>query len=167
MLKNKLVVLSVFDVAIVFWIAWYEKGIEYEQLLEIQYDVLSEMGLPLIPLCDAIYNTIIVVIVFNMIVLLLELRRRYKRKYVKHELTIAFVYFSLFMFCMLWGSFYVSTKIYSGVISESNTLFQLPIWLFGKELFTSIITVPKLYMSVCTIHLCICLSYLYLCTKDH
>ena len=163
MLKNKLVVLSAFDVAIVFWIVWYEKGIEYEQLLDIQYDVLSEMGLPLIPLCDAIYNTIIVAIVFNMIVLLLEIRRGYKGKYVEHEPITTFIYTSLIMFCMLWGSFYISTRIYGHVISESNTLFQLPIWLFGEELFTSIITVPSLYFSVCVIHLCICLLNLYFC----
>ena len=163
LIKNRIALLCVLDVAIVIWIAWYERGIEYERLLDIQYEVLLDMGLPLIPLCETIYDTMIVTITINMVVLLLEIRRRYKRKYEEHELTIAYVYFSLIMFCMLWGSFYISTRIYGDVISESNTLFRLPIWLFGKELFTSIFTVPSLYLSVSFIHLCICLFYLHLC----
>ncbi len=167
LIKNRIALLCVLDVAIVIWIAWYERGIEYERLLDIQYEVLLDMGLPLIPLCETIYDTMIVTITINMVVLLLEIRRRYKRKYEEHELTIAYVYFSLIMFCMLWGSFYISTRIYGSVISESNTLFRLPIWLFGKELFTSIFTAPSLYLSVCFIHLCICLFYLHLCVVQN
>ena len=154
LIKNRIALLCVLDVAIVIWIAWYERGIEYERLLDIQYEVLLDMGLPLIPLCETIYDTMIVTITINMVVLLLEIRRRY-------------VYFSLIMFCMLWGSFYISTRIYGSVISESNTLFRLPIWLFGKELFTSIFTAPSLYLSVCFIHLCICLFYLHLCVVQN
>jgi hypothetical protein len=167
--KNRIALLSVFDIAIVIWIAWYERGIEYERLLDTQYAVLLDMGLPLVPLCEAIYNTMIVTIAINMIVLLLEILRKYKRKYEAHELAMVFVYFSLTMFFMLLGSFYISTRIYGNVISESNTLFRLPIWLFGKELFTSIFTAPGLYLSVCIVHLCLCLFYLYLyiVQEDH
>ena len=161
LINNRIALLSVFDVAIIIWIAWYEGGIKYEPLLEEQYDVLTEMGLPLIPLCDAIYNTIIIAIIVNIMVVLYEIISSYKRKYVEHEFVIAFIYFTLIMFCMLWGSFYISTRIYGYVISESNTLFRLPIWLFGKDLFTKIITVPSLYLSVCIIHLCMCLFYLH------
>lgn len=162
LIKNRIALLCVFDVAIIIWIAWYEKGIEYERLLDTQYDVLLDMGLPLVPLCNAIYNIMIVTIAINIIVLLLEILRKYKRKYEGHELVIAFIYFSLIMFCMLWGSFYISTRIYGYVISESNALFRLPIRLFGKELFTNIITVPSLYLSVCIVHLCMCLFYLHM-----
>lgn len=167
LIYNRIALLSVFDVAIIIWIAWYEGGMKYEPLLEEQYEVLSEMGLPLIPLCDAIYNTIIIAIIVNIIVVLYEILSNYKRKCVEHELVIAFIYFSLVMFCLLWGSFYLSTRIYGYVISESNTLLRLPIWLFGKDLFTNIITVPSLYLSVSIVHLCICLFYLHMCiVKD-
>ena len=162
LISNRIALLSVFDVAIIIWIAWYEGRIEYEPLLEKQYEVLSAMGLPLIPLCDAIYNTIIITIIVNIIVVLYEILSSYKRKYAEHEIVFAFIYFSQIMFCMLLGSFYISTKIYGYVISESNTFFRLPIWLFGKDLFTNIITVPSLYLSVCILHLCICLFYLYM-----
>ena len=140
LINNRIALLSVFNVAIIFWIAWYEGEIKYEPLLKEQYEVLSEMGLPLIPLCAAIYNTIIIAIIVNIIVVLYEILSSYKRKYVEHELVIAFIYFSLTMFCMLWGSLYISTRIYSYVVSESNTLFRLLIWLFGKDLVTNIIT---------------------------
>ena len=163
LLKNRIVILSVFDIAIIFWIAWYESRIEYERLLENEYNILSEMGLPTIPLCEVIYNTIIVAIVVNMIVSVLELRRIRKKKLVKHDLMIAFTYFSLIVFCMLWGSFYLSSRICSGIINESNTLFRLPIWLFGEESFTNVVTVQKLYMLLCIIHLSICFYYMFLC----
>lgn len=166
LISNRIALLSVFDVAIIIWIAWYEGRIEYEPLLEKQYEVLSAMGLPLIPLCDAIYNTIIITIIVNIIVVLYEILSSYKRKYAEHEIVFAFIYFSQIMFCMLWGSFYISTKIYGYVISESNTFFRLPIWLFGKDLFTNIITVPSLYLSACILHLCICLFYLYRNIRD-
>lgn len=66
---------------------------------------------------------------------------------------------------MLWGSLYISTRIYSYVVSESNTLFRLLIWLFGKDLVTNIITVPRLYLSVCMVHLCIISLYLHRCIE--
>lgn len=162
LLKNKLVILSVIDVAIIFWIAWYESQREYEPLLEIQYEVLSEMGLPLIPLCDIIYNTIIVGIVINTMVLLFELRRICKGMLDRYDMRITYMYLSLMMFSMLWGSSYISARIYGGVISESNSLFWFPIWAFGKELFTSVITATRLYMLVCFMHLSVCLFYLYI-----
>ena len=165
LINNRIALLSVFNVAIIFWIAWYEGEIKYEPLLKEQYEVLSEMGLPLIPLCAAIYNTIIIAIIVNIIVVLYEILSSYKRKYVEHELVIAFIYFSLTMFCMLWGSLYISTRIYSYVVSESNTLFRLLIWLFGKDLVTNIITVPSLYLSVCMVHLCIISLYLHRCIE--
>ena len=56
LIKNRIALLCVLDVAIVIWIAWYERGIEYERLLDIQYEVLLDMGLPLIPLCETIYD---------------------------------------------------------------------------------------------------------------
>ena len=165
LINIRIALLSVFNVAIIFWIAWYEGEIKYEPLLKEQYEVLSEMGLPLIPLCAAIYNTIIIAIIVNIIVVLYEILSSYKRKYVEHELVIAFIYFSLVMFCLLWGSFYLSTRIYGYVIRESNTLFRLLIWLFGKDLVTNIITVPSLYLSVCMVHLCIISLYLHRCIE--
>ena len=165
LINNRIALLSVFNVAIIFWIAWYEGEIKYEPLLKEQYEVLSEMGLPLIPLCAAIYNTIIIAIIVNIIIVLYEILSSYKRKYVEHELVIAFIYFSQTMFCMLWGSLYISTRIYSYVVSESNTLFRLLIWLFGKDLVTNIITVPRLYLSVCMVHLCIISLYLHRCIE--
>ena len=42
LISNRIALLSVFDVAIIIWIAWYEGRIEYEPLLEKQYEVLKE-----------------------------------------------------------------------------------------------------------------------------
>ena len=70
LINNRIALLIEFNVAIIIWITWYEGGMEYEPLLEEQYEVLSDMGLPLIPLCDAIDNTIIIAIIVNIIVVL-------------------------------------------------------------------------------------------------
>ena len=69
------------DIVIIFWMAWYESHIQYESLLEVEYDVLSKMGLPTIPLNETIYNTIIIAIVVNIIVLIIESLKRDNRKY--------------------------------------------------------------------------------------
>ena len=162
-LNNKIVILSIFDIAIFFWILWYEGCIQYEPLLEEEYNILSGMGLPTIPLSEAVYNTIIVAIVVNMIVLVIESKKRYKRKYNKNDLIVAFIYFLLIMSFMLLGSFYISSRIHSGIINEYNSLFRFPIWIIGRDLFTNVITVTRLYLSLCIIHLCVCLFYIYLC----
>jgi Ni,Fe-hydrogenase I cytochrome b subunit len=154
-------ILSIFDIAIVFWILWYEGGIQYEPLLEEEYNILSRMGLPTIPLSEAVYNTIIVAIVANMIVLIIESKKRYKRKYNKNDLIVAFIYFLLIMSFMLCGSFYISSRIHSGIINEYNSLFRFPIWIIGKDLFTNVVTVTRLYLSLCIIHLCVCFISIY------
>lgn len=166
LINNKIVILSIFDIAIVFWILWYESGIQYEPLLEVEYNILSGMGLPTIPLSEAVYNTIIVAIVVNMIVLIIESKKRYKRKNNKNDLIVAFIYFLLIMSFMLLGSFYISSRIHSGIINEYNSLFRFPIWIIGKELFTSIVTVTRLYLSLCIIHLFVCSFYIYLCIPN-
>ena len=56
LINNRIVILCVFDIAIVFWILWYESGIQYEPLLEVEYNILSGMGLPTIPLSEAVYK---------------------------------------------------------------------------------------------------------------
>lgn len=35
-LMNRLFLLSLFDIAIISWISWYESGIEYEPLLDFE-----------------------------------------------------------------------------------------------------------------------------------
>ena len=164
--NNKIVILCVFDVAIIFWIVWYESRIQYEPLLEVDYNMLLEMKLPTIPLSEAVYNTIIVAIVVNIIVLIIESSKRRKRKYKKNDLTIALIYFFLIMLFMLWGSFYISSRIHSGIINEYNSLFRFPICIIGKDLFISFFTVTRLYMSLCVIHMCVCLFYIYFCVHS-
>ena len=163
LLTNRIVILSVFNLAVVFWIVWYEGHIQYEPLLELERGVLTEMGLPTVPLNEVIYNTIIATFAINMTVLVLELRRIRKRKMMKSDLSIAFTYFSLIMFCMLFGCLYISSRTHNDIINEYNSLFRFPIWIIGKDMFTSVVTVTRLYMSLCVIHLCISLFYIYYC----
>ena len=166
-MKNKLVLLSIIDIVIIFWMAWYESHIQYESLLEVEYDVLSKMGLPTIPLNETIYNTIIIAIVVNIIVLIIESLKRDNRKYQRVDFAIVLIYFFLIMSCMLWGGIYISSRMQSGIINEYNPLFRFPIWVVGKELFTKAFTVTRIYVSLCIIHECVCFSYLYLCINKY
>lgn len=156
LLKNRIVILSVIDIAIIFWIIWFESQIQYEAL----HDNNFNMGRKILPLHSQTYDIMIIAIVFNSIVLLLESRKIRRRKYMKYDLIIVFSYFFFIMLCMSWGYFYISNRTYNGVINEYNTLFRFPIWMFGKDSVSRIITVTNLYLSLCVIHICICIIYI-------
>lgn len=167
LLTNRISILIALNIAVVIWIPWYERGVEYEALLDSEYKVLSEMEMPTIPLNETICNMMIVAIIINIIVLAWESIKKRKKRFVKYDLMITFTYFSLVMFCMLLGAYYLSTKINAGIINENNPLFEFPIMILGKDLFTSIVTVTRLYISLCVIHLSICLFNLYLCIERY
>lgn len=163
LLTNRVAILCVFDIAIIIWIAWFDSCIQYEPLLDNSLNIDG----PTLPLIEQIYNTMIVAIVVNIIVIVIESRKVQKRKIVRYNLTIAFIYLFLVMFCILWGYCYLSGKIQIGVIGEDNLLFRFPIWVFGKELLTNIVTVTRLYLFLCVIHMCIYSFYVHLCLCEY
>lgn len=152
-LKNRIVILSVIDIAIIFWIIWFESRIQYEAPFDFN-------NLEPLPLHSEPYDMMLIAIVINSIVLVLESRKIRDNKFMKCDLIIAFSYFFFIVFCLSWGYFFISNRTHNGVISKSNTLFRFPIWIFGKEPVTRIITVTNLYLSLCVIHICISLRYL-------
>ena len=105
--KNKLFIISLFDIFIIFWIVWFEKQIQYEPLLNGNFNIEER----LIPLHKEIYNTIIITILVNIFILVFELKRICNRKIIKYDLKIAFIYLFFVTFCMLLGYIYISTKI--------------------------------------------------------
>ena len=160
--KNRLFILCILDIAVILWIAWYESRIQYEPVLD--YNLKSEtLKLPLI---SEIYNTIIVSLGINAIIVIHESWKIKNCDRYKSNLKITYIYFFFIIFCMLWGSFYLFSRDDLGVISQDNILFRLPIWITGMGWFTNVITVTRLYISVCLIHLGICLYYLKLCTNQ-
>ena len=161
LIKNRIVILGIIDIAIVFWIVWFERQIQYEPILNDGSN-LSVMKLPLHP---EVYNTIIVTIIFNIMALIYELRINHARVYVRSQGVILSVYLLVVLFCVILGYNYISTRLSNGVIDEYNTLFRLPIWLFGKELFSNFIGVTSRYLLLGTIHICLCVFNLYLCIK--
>ena len=62
-IKNRIAILGIIDIAIVFWIVWFERQIQYEPLLDYSSN-LSVMKLPLHP---EVYNTMIVTIILNIV----------------------------------------------------------------------------------------------------
>ncbi len=161
LLKNRVVILSVIDIAIIFWIIWFEGRLQYEPPLDYN------MERTILPLDSEPYDMMIIAIVINSIVLVLESRKILRRKFIKYDLIIAISYFFFITLCTLWGYFYISNRTHDGIIDESNTLFRFPIWIFGKESVARIITVTNLYLSLCALHICICLFYMYLCVDEY
>ena len=161
MIKNRIAILGIFDIIIVFWIVWFERQIQYEPLLDYSSN-LSAMKLPLHP---EVYNTIIITIILNIVALIYELRIDSISEFKRSHWLILSGYFIIVLFCMITGYRYISTRASDGVIDEYNTLFRFPIWLFGKELFSSFITITSLYYSLCALHICLCMLNLYLCVK--
>jgi hypothetical protein len=161
MVKNRIAILGIIDIAIVFWIVWYERQIQYEPLLDYTSN-LSVMKLPLHP---EVYNTVIVTIIFNIVAMIYELRINRISELKGSYWLILSGYFFIVLFCMAIGYYHISTRASDGVIDEYNTLFRFPIWLFGKELFSTFITITSLYYSLCAIHICLCVLNLYLFIK--
>ena len=154
--NSRILILCVINIAVIFWIVWYHGQIQYEPLLD--YANLEEK---IFPLHKKVYNAIIVTIIVNILVMVLELRKLRNRKIIKSDLIIGFTYFFQIMLCMMWGYLYISSRSHNGIIDEYNTLFRFPIWIFGEESFTSVFSVTNIYLSLCFIHICICLSYAY------
>lgn len=77
MLKNRIVTLIVINIAIIIWIVWYQGQIQYEPLIDF-----SNPKERILPLHPEVYNTIIVIIVLNIIAIIHETRRIRKRKIV-------------------------------------------------------------------------------------
>ena len=161
MIKNRIAILGIIDIAIVFWIVWFERQIQYEPLLDYSSN-LSEMKLPLHP---EVYNTIIVTIILNIVTMIYELRINRISELKRSNWLILSGYYFIVLSCMIIGFYYLSTRTSDGVIDEYNTLFRFPIWLFGKELFSTFITITSLYYSLCAIHICLCVLNLYLFIK--
>lgn len=163
MLKNGVVILSIIDIAIILWIIWFEEHLQYEPLLDYSSNIEDRKQ----PLVSQVYNTIIMAIVANIIVLVSEFSKIRNCGFIKCGLIIGFIYYILIIFCMLLGYYHISIKSHNLVIYEGNILFRFPIWIFGKELFISIVTVTNLYVSLCVIHVCICSLYIYLYFKEY
>lgn len=161
LLKNRLIHLILIDLSIILWIVWFESRIQYEPPLD--YTDLEAMKLPLI---EEEYNMMIIGIFINIIVLINEYFKIRNRKILKYDLIVMFVYSFLISICMLLGWFYISARTQCGVIDESNTLFRLPIWIFGKKTISNFITVTSLYLSICIIHICVCTIYMYKCVEN-
>ena len=161
-IKNRIAILGIIDIAIVFWIVWFERQIQYEPLLDYSSN-LSVMKLPLHP---EVYNTMIVTIILNIVAMIYELRINCISELKRSHLLILSGYYFIVLLCIIIGYSYISTRASDGVINEYNTLFRFPIWLFGKELFSTFITITSLYFSLCAIHICLCVLNLYLRIKN-
>ncbi len=159
MLINRFVILCIIDILTVFWIAWDESFIQYEP----PYDFSIPEPLPLPPYH---FNIMIFTFIVNTIVVISESWKKYKRIFIKYDLIIAFTYFTVTIVCMLLGTWYIMPRSHFPVLYEDNImniLFAFPIWLFGKEAFARVVTVTNLYISLCVIHTCMVLFYIYLC----
>lgn len=155
-LNNRILLLGILDLLIIFWIIWNEGSIQYEPPL---YDC-QDSNVNTLPLIPETYNTIIVTIIANIIVLISEIGRLFRKTLEKDNFKVMVAYF-VFAICFLaWGYFHISSRSGSGVISEYNALFEIPVMLIGKNAFESVITVINLYISLCVIHICSCIVYI-------
>lgn len=151
-LNNRIALLGILDVLVIFWIIWNEGQIQYEPPIDYR-----EIIYPLEP---NTYNTIIVTIIVNIMVMINEIKRLSDKTLEKANLKVAVIYI-IFIICSLaCGYFHITSRAGNGVISECNVLFAFPLMLFGKKDFVSVITVTNLYLSLCIIHISSCIVYI-------
>lgn len=158
-LSNRLLILCVADIIVVLWIIWNEGRIQYEPLLD--YNLAADTKT--LPLDSGTYNTIVLTIVSNIIVMIIEIKKKYTKIRDKYDLLILTLYVFLVLGCLSFGYIHISSRIEEGVINEYNNLFRLPIMLFEKDAFTNIVTVMNLYVSLCVIHICTFIFYVIKC----
>lgn len=152
-LNKRIFLLEILDVLVIFWIIWSEGQIQYEPPLDYR-DIIY-------PLVPNIYNTIIVTIIVNIIVLISDIKRLNSKAHGKVNMKMAVAYFIFILCCMVWGYVYITSRAGSGVINEYNALFRFPIMLFGKGPFISMVTVTNLYVSLCVILISSCIVFIY------
>ncbi len=162
LLKNKTIILIAINATIIFWIIWFERRLQYEPLL----DYGSNMEYRRLPLVPQVYDIMIIAILVNIMVLVYELRKNSNNNFNNYNLASCIIYFFFIICCVVLGYQHIHIKSHNSVIYEGNILFRFPIWLFGKERFTSIVTVTNLYVSLCVILICVCIIYLYVCVKN-
>lgn len=151
-LNNRIALLGILDVLVIFWIIWNEGQIQYEPPIDYR-DIIY-------PLEPNTYNTIIVTIIVNIIVMINEIKRLSDKTLEKANLKVAVIYI-IFIICSLaCGYFHITSRTGNGVISECNALFAFPLMLFGKKDFVNVITVTNLYLSLCIIHISSCIVYI-------
>ena len=83
-LSNRLLILCVADIIVVLWIMWNEGRIQYEPLLD--YNLAADTKT--LPLDSGTYNTIVLTIVSNIIVLIIEIKKKYTKIRDKYYLLL-------------------------------------------------------------------------------
>lgn len=155
----RLLILCIVDIIVIFVIIWNEGRIQYEPLPD--YNLAKDAKtLQLIP---ETYNAIILTIITNIIVMIIEIKKKYTQIRDKYDLSILALYVIIVVGCLSYGYIHISSRMEGGVIDEYNNLFRLPIMLIGKDAFTKLVTVINLYVSLCVIHICTCIIYVIKC----
>lgn len=147
LLCNRIAVLCIINLLIAYWLVWYESQIIIEPALP--EDIAAGRYIP--PIIMETYNTIIVSIIVNIVVLIRDITKSRNIILSRRNLIIRLLYVVIVAVCMCWGYNYISSRMDSDVIVEYNPLFRFPIMLCGKESVTSVVTAINLYVSLCTI----------------
>lgn len=155
----RLLILCIVDIIVIFGIIWNEGRIQYEPLPD--YNLTKDAKT--LPLISETYNAIVLTIITNIIVMIIETKKKYTQIRDKYDLSIWALYVIIVVGCLSYGYIHISSRMEGGVINEYNYLFRFPIMLFGKDAFTSLVTVINLYVSLCVIHICTCIIYVIKC----
>ncbi len=158
-LSYRLLILCVVDIIVIFWIIWNEGRIQYEPLLDYNHAADAKT----LPLISETYDVIIITIIANIIVMIIEIRKKYTKIKDKFDLSILALYVVMVIGCFLGGYSYISSRMDGGVIDSANSLFKFPILLFGKDTFTSIVTAMNLYLILYVFLGCTCIIYVIRC----
>lgn len=158
-LNYRLLILCVVDITVIFWIIWNEGRIQYEPLLDNNLATNAKT----LPLISETYNTTILTIIINIIVMIIEIKKKHTKIRDKYDLSILALYVFMVIGCFFSGYSHISSRLDGGVINETNTLFRFPILLFGKDTITSTVTAMNLYLTLYVFHVCTCIIYVIKC----
>lgn len=154
-LKDRILLLTVSDILVVIWIIWSESRVQYEPPLWGHEDTY------ILPIVEQTYNVMIFAILINIVLVIGNIKKYYRKTLANYELAVFIIYFIFVLCSLLWGYSYIASRSGSGIIDEGSILFCLPIMLFGEETITSVINVENVYISLCVILISSCIVYIY------
>lgn len=157
LLSNGIFIICILDILIVLHILYVESHIEYEPLMDIGNSNTDSNSIYLYPLPISIYNTMIMTLIVNFIVVLWYVFKGIKQHYFCNLICVIF-YQNVICVAFSLGLILLKMTSHEIVISEDNVMFnhlsECPVWnIFKTVTETSIYTALFIVLYIATMYL--------------
>lgn len=147
LLSNGIFIICILDILIVLHILYVESHIEYEPLMDIGNSNTDSNSIYLYPLPISIYNTMIMTLIVNFIVVLWYVFKGIKQHYFCNLICVIF-YQNVICVAFSLGLILLKMTSHEIVISEDNVMFKPLIRMSSMEYIQNGVTVTSIYTAI-------------------